>query len=94
MLFQRQSKAEDEDRHVKVWSIITVSRNCDATGMENSLFFWDVKLRRLCNIPEEEGEEGGGGLAGEAGEGGGEEGEEEEVEGEEGEWEGGEEEEE
>jgi hypothetical protein len=52
-LVQRQSKVEDEDRHVKVWYLITVFRNCDATGMEKSLLFWDVTLRRLCNIPEE-----------------------------------------
>jgi hypothetical protein len=53
-LVQRQSKVEHEDSHVKVWYLITVSRNCDATGMEKSLLFLDVKLRGLCNIPEEE----------------------------------------
>jgi len=55
-LVQRQSKVEEEDRHVKVLYLSTVSRNCDATGMEKSLLFWDVTLRRLCNIQEKEDE--------------------------------------
>jgi len=38
-LVQRQSKVQDEHRHVKVWYLSTVSRNCNATGMEKSLFF-------------------------------------------------------